>query len=92
MKATVYHAKEIFAANKFPEDYDEVAFVELPDMDIDMALEEIFRLTNHIDSNWTTNAGVIAKSKNLRSTSVGDVVVIGNKRFLCEPTDWTKLE
>jgi len=37
-------------------------------------LEWAYRATNHIDSDWTKNPGVIAVGDRLRSTSVGDVM------------------
>jgi hypothetical protein len=39
--------------------------------------EDAYRLTNHIDSDWTKNPGVHALEGNHRSTSVGDLIVRG---------------
>lgn len=47
--------------------YDEVAEVDTDDFD------DAYRLTNHIDANWTTNPEVNAPSEKVRSTSVGDL-------------------
>ncbi len=39
-------------------------------------LSAAFRLTNHIDTDWTTNPEVVAMPGNHRSSSVGDVFEI----------------
>jgi len=54
---------------QFPEDYDAVAQVYAD------CLDTAFRLTNSIDDAWTKNEEVTATKENLRSTSVGDVIV-----------------
>mgnify|MGYP001627759414 CR=1 FL=1 len=36
-------------------------------------LDELFRLTNHIDSDWTKNPGVLDVAHPARSTSMGDL-------------------
>jgi hypothetical protein len=76
MKYTVYHAvNPTFGFGEkpnFPEDYKKVAVVETNH------LEEVFRITNHIDHDWTDNpevVGLIVTTRTPRSTSVGDVVV-----------------
>jgi len=93
MKFTVYHAKNpTFGFGKeqpFPEAYKKVALVEADSID------DVFRITNHIDSDWRDNPEV--KEHNLfekdRSTSVGDVVVDENGvRFYCAPVGWTEME
>lgn len=38
-------------------------------------LNQAYQLTNHIDSNWEENEGVIALKTQNRSTSVGDILV-----------------
>ena len=68
---------------QFPEDFQLVAEVATED------LEEVYHLTNHIDTDWTTNAGVTPKQERVRSTSVGDVVVLQNgSRHLCASCGW----
>ena len=75
MRYKVYHAnpmKSMFdkTPETFnPEGYDMVAEVECIDE------EDVFRATNHIDSDWTKNPEVISVTGRCRSTSVGDVVV-----------------
>ena len=54
-----------------PSRLDCVATVDTTD------LEEAFRLTNHIDSDWQGNPKVNAIAGIHRSTSVGDVIVDG---------------
>lgn len=54
---------------RFPKDYSLVAQVATEN------LEEVFQLTNHIDSDWTLNKGVRAISGSHRSSSVGDIFV-----------------
>ena len=77
MKYEVYHSinPTFFCdgSRKYPEDYKKVAIVECND------LEDVFRLTNHIDEDWTTNPEIIETfGDRFRSTSVGDVVVDAN--------------
>ena len=54
-------------------------------------LETAFMLTNHIDESWTLNEGVDPLLSKVRSTSVGDVMVRGEKRFLVSPMGFTQL-
>jgi hypothetical protein len=57
-------------AKRWPSGFTLVASVEAP------AMEAVFELTNHINHDWTTNAGVTLFAPGPhRSTSVGDVVV-----------------
>ena len=80
----VWHAKNPtfgLTPQSFPNDYELVATVESED------LGEVFRLTNHIDCEWWLNDGVYTH-KQSRSTSVGDVVEISGKFFLCEMMGW----
>lgn len=53
--------------------YDYVARVDTDDLD------EAYRLTNHISSNWVENKGVVPYDNGnpKRSTSVGDILVRG---------------
>lgn len=48
--------------------YREVALIEAPD------IHQVFRLSNHIDSDWTRGPAVHAVSRPARSTSIGDIV------------------
>lgn len=46
------------------------------------SLNQVFELTNHIESDWTENEGVSAVPGRHRSTSVGDVYLSGSD-FYC---------
>lgn len=70
----------------FPKDFVLVAKVEAE------SLEEVFRLTNHIDHDWRQNPGVMPSNVARRSTSVGDVVVeVGGKTWECAPCGWEEI-
>ena len=88
-KFTVYHAKEmprIFGT--YPafnlDNYEEVAVVDVRDVD------DVFAVTNHRESDWTTNKEVISSNSRCRSTSVGDVVVDNDygRAWRCMPHGW----
>lgn len=89
-KFQVYHAVNpsfIPQMMKFPAEYEKVAEVECED------LEDVFRVTNHINHNWTLNPQVtMYKAGGVRSTSVGDVVVDEHgKVFLCDMAGWKEI-
>ena len=64
-------------------EYKKVAVVEAEDIDA------VFELTNHIDSDWTENPGVVAEPGRHRSTSVGDIIVDENgKGAICASLGW----
>ena len=69
---------------KFPQEYEKIAIVETDSID------DVFRLTNHIDSDWTYNNEVKwTKSGGMRSTSVGDVVKDQKGvKYYCAPIGW----
>jgi len=70
----------------FPEEYTAVAAVEAD------GIEDVFRLTNHIDSDWTDNEEVLPFVPQARSTSMGDVVVGSDKkRLLCAAVGWEEI-
>jgi hypothetical protein len=89
----VWHAKEpTFGFGEqpvFPEAYKRVAIVNSKGPD------EVFRVTNHIDSDWTKNPEVaLLMVKQARSTSVGDVVEElrpDGKKFLCDMVGWKEI-
>lgn len=93
MKYEVWHAKNpTFGFGDkpvFPEAYNKIAIVEADAIDID----DVFRITNHIDSDWAKNPEVIELFHNRpRSTSVGDVVVDGiGSKFYCDTVGWTEV-
>ena len=47
-------------------------------------------LTNSIDDAWWNNKEVEALHKS-RSTSVGDQILIGNVKYVCEITGWKRI-
>lgn len=63
--------------------YDAVAAVDTRDLD------SAFQLTNNIEAPWPGNSGVSAVAEQLRSTSVGDVLLDHEGKFqLCAPMGW----
>ena len=71
-----------------------VAFVEVEKKLTDTEkLEIAFRKTNSIDDAWWNNEGVTKMFGGgaCRSTSVGDMVLIGTTKFKCEPTGWSEV-
>ena len=100
----IWHAKEpnfgFGDQPAFPAAYERVAVVKCESID------EVFRVTNHIDSDWTKNPEVITVIKNYervglkllekrpRSTSVGDVVEEfrpNGEKFRCAMAGWEKV-
>ena len=65
---------------------DKVADVEVK------SLEQVFELTNHIDSDWTKNAGVAAVPGQHRSTSVGDVYLLDSDFYCVSMVGLKKLQ
>jgi hypothetical protein len=89
----------------WPMDYSHVANVEVlmvGDQTSECVASRAFELTNHIDTDWTTNPGVVAHGhRGHRSTSVGDVVVLSaaapalspiSARLYCAPVGWRRLQ
>ena len=78
----------------FGEDPRTVAFVEVPkNVVVDQKLETAFRLTNSVNHAWWENEGVtpMFPEQGCRSTSVGDMVLIGTEKYVCESQGWEKL-
>jgi len=72
-----------------------VAFVEvLAALPIRKKLEIAFVKTNTITEAWWRNEGVdyIAPEKTCRSTSVGDMVLIGKDKYVCDMNGWKTLD
>jgi hypothetical protein len=92
MKYSIWHAKNptfgFGEKPKFPEEYENVALIGADSID------DVFRITNHIDSDWRMNPEVFESFKDrVRSTSVGDVVVDEEgTSFYCAPVGWTKID
>jgi len=71
-----------------------VAFVEVDkSANDDKKCEVAFVKTNTIDMPWWKNKGVtpMFPNKTCRSTSVGDMVLIGTEKFKCENSGWSKI-
>ena len=56
-------------------------------------MEEAFKLTNSINDAWWNNEGVTKMFDGgaCRSTSMGDMVLIGNTKYKCEMTGWSEV-
>jgi hypothetical protein len=89
--ATIFHADPPnFSAQAVEvENLKPVAEIEFHvDLGISNALELCFRRTNHIDDSWITRpkndgtATVMPTVDRARSTSVGDVVKIGEEHYI----------
>ena len=54
-------------------------------------LEKAFMLTNSVNDAWWKNEGVtpMFPEKGCRSTSVGDMVLIGTEKYKCDPMGWS---
>ena len=64
-----------------------VALIDFPaNMSEKDMLERAFMYTNSINASWYTGERVkyVGPDKACRSTSVGDMVLLGNKKFKCE--------
>ena len=86
-KVTVIHAAEDGAPKT-------VAFVEVKkDATTAEKLEAAFMKTNNITDAWWNNEGVtkIFGGAACRSTSVGDMILVGNDKYKCEPTGWSEV-
>ena len=86
-KVSVIHAA-------FGETPHVVAMVEVDETLDDMdKLEKAFMLTNSIHDAWWKNEGVtpMFPEKGCRSTSVGDMVLIGKTKYKCDSIGWSKI-
>ena len=54
-------------------------------------LEKAFMLTNSINDAWWNNEGVTPMfgDKGCRSTSVGDMILIGTEKYKCDSMGWS---
>ena len=57
-------------------------------------LEKAFVLTNTITEAWYQNKAVtyIGPEKTCRSTSTGDMVLVGKTKYQCDPVGWKTLD
>ena len=87
-KVTVIHSA-------FEDNSRTVAFVEVDkSLSIEEKLDIAFVKTNSINEAWWDNKEVTAMfpNKTCRSTSVGDMILIGNVKYKCEPVGWHAME
>jgi len=70
-----------------------VAFVEVSaKLSTTAKLEKAFMLTNTINDAWWNNEGVtkmFPDDEGCRSTSVGDMVLIGKEKYVCDKSGWS---
>ena len=99
-KVSVIHSAKIFTGRgatgkKFEDTPRTVAFVEVDrTLSIRKKLEIAFVKTNTITQSWMRNEGVeyIGPSSGCRSTSVGDMVLIGTTKYVCKMSGWETLD
>jgi len=87
-KVAVIHAA-------FEDDPTTVAFIEMDAaLPLRKKLEIAFVKTNTISEAWWRNEGVtyIGTAPTCRSTSVGDMVLVGKDKYVCEVLGWKTLE
>jgi len=85
---TVFHNKK-FLDFMFLNDKIKEAAKNLTDTDLEKvaevdtdSLEEAYRFTNHLEIPWQKNFKVSAFSLNARSTSVGDILIKDNHKYV----------
>ena len=81
--------------SEFEDNSRTVAFVEVDkSLSIEEKLDIAFVKTNSINEAWWDNKEVTAMfpNKTCRSTSVGDMILIGNVKYKCEPVGWHAME
>jgi len=69
-----------------------VAMIEVSSaMSTTEKLERAFMLTNSVNDAWWNNEGVtpMFPEKGCRSTSVGDMVLVGKEKYLCDSSGWS---
>ena len=70
-----------------------VAYVEVDkNWSVNKKLEKVFMKTNSITDAWWNNKEVtkMFSGKACRSTSIGDIVIIGTNKYKCESIGWSK--
>ena len=71
-----------------------VAFVEVvKEWSVSKKLEHAFKMTNSIDDAWWNNEGVTSMfpDKGGRSTSMGDMILVGETKYKCAALGWDKV-
>ena len=59
----------------------------------DDKLDKAFMLTNSIEDAWWNNKNVtkLFDGDSCRSTMVGDMMLVGNEKFVCKSSGWSKV-
>ena len=76
----------------FDENSHLVAFVDVDkSWTVNEKLEHAFKMTNSIEDAWWNNAGVtkMFPDKGCRSTSVGNMILVGKEKYLCDSFGWS---
>jgi hypothetical protein len=92
MKFKVYQAKEMPQSfTPAPETFNKDDFVMVAEVETE-DIEGVFRLTNHIDHDWTTNPEVSGVTGSCRSTSVGDIIEDEDGKLMyCASFGWEEI-
>ena len=99
-KVSVIHSAKIFTGRgatgkKFEDTPRTVAFVEVErGLPVRKKLEIAFVKTNTVNEAWWRNDDVeyIGPATTCRSTSVGDMVLIGKDKYVCKDCGWETLD
>ena len=92
-KVGVYHVHPSRSGDDWGESQCLVAYGEVDkNLSINKKLEKVFMKTNSITDAWWNNKEVtkMFSGKACRSTSIGDIVIIGTNKYKCESTGWSK--
>lgn len=78
----------------WPDSFELAAEVPAPaETAADEALcEHAYRLTQNLDSVWTEDYPDLATGASLRSTSVGDVIVVNDHVYVCVDFGWEEIK
>lgn len=89
--AKMFTEKVAVIHSAFDEKPTTVAFVEVAkELSDEEKCEVAFMKTNSINNAWWTNEGVeyVNDKPTCRSTSSGDHVLVGNKKYKCAAVGW----
>ena len=89
--AKTFTEKVAVIHSAFDEKPTTVAFVEVAkELSDEEKCEIAFKKTNTIEKAWWENEGVtyVGQEKTCRSTSTGDFVLVGNRKYKCAFVGW----
>ena len=89
--AKTFTEKVAVIHSAFDEKPTTVAFVEVAkELSDEEKCEIAFKKTNTIEKAWWENEGVtyVGPEKTCRSTSTGDFVLVGNRKYKCAFVGW----